>query len=200
MNKLEALNRALFLLINAQPDSPQWQIDITLAIANDLIYLIPALLALMWLFGDRCQREAAVRGCCVSFLALGFNQLIGLIWVHPRPFMIGLGHTFVEHTPDSSFPSDHVTVFASIALTLLLAGLVRAGLFITLAGAVVALARVRIGVHFPLDMVGAVGVSCLAYALLVPLWGRAGDAFMRLLISLYRKMLSWPIRRGWLAP
>ncbi|WP_233856996.1 phosphatase PAP2 family protein [Paraburkholderia sp. HD33-4] len=200
MNKLEALNRALFLLINARPDSPQWQIDIALTIANDLIYLIPAVLALMWLFGDRRQREAAVRGCCVSFLALGFNQLIGLIWVHPRPFMIGLGHTFVEHVPDSSFPSDHVTVFASIALTLLFAGLVRAGLLITLAGAAVALARVRIGVHFPLDMVGAVSVACLTYALLAPLWARAGDAFMLLLISLYRKTLSWPIRRGWLAP
>lgn len=200
MHKLEALNRALFLQINAHPDSPQWQIDITLAIANDLIYLIPAVLALMWLFGDRRWREAAVRGCCLSFLALGFNQLIGLVWVHPRPFMIGLGHTFVEHAPDSSFPSDHATLFASIALTMFLAGLVRAGLLITLAGAAVALARVRIGVHFPLDMVGAVGVSCLAYALLAPLWARAGDALMRLIIALYRRILSWPIRRGWLVP
>ena len=200
MTRLEALNRALFLLINARADSPQWQIDIALTIANDLVYLIPAVLAFMWLFGDLRQRDAAVRGFCVSFLALGFNQLIGLVWMHPRPFMIGLGHTFIEHAPDSSFPSDHVTVFASIALTLLLAGLVRTGLLLTLAGAAVAWARVCIGVHFPLDMVGAVGVSCVAYALLAPLWARAGDAFVRLLVALYRRTFAWPIRRGWLAP
>jgi undecaprenyl-diphosphatase len=199
MNTLEALNRAMFLLINAGPDVPRWQIDITLAIANDLIYLIPVLLAIMWLFGDRHKREAAVRGCCVAFLALGFNQLIGMMWMHPRPFMIGLGHTFAEHVPDSSFPSDHVTVFASLALTFLLARLVRVGVFVALAGAVIAWARVRIGVHFPLDMIGAVWVACFAFMIVAPLWARAGNALMNRLIALYRKALSWPIQRGWFA-
>lgn len=200
MNTLEALNHAWFLSINATPATPPWQIDIALAIANDFVFLIPVLLTLLWLFGDRHQRSAAVRACCVALLALGFNQLIGLLWMHPRPFMIGLGHTFIEHAPDSSFPSDHATLFASVALTFLLGRLWRCGLLVTLAGIAIAWARVRIGVHYPLDMAGAVGVACVAYAFIAPLWARAGDAFMRLLIALYRKLLSWPIRRGWLAP
>ncbi|SAK71612.1 undecaprenyl-diphosphatase [Caballeronia catudaia] len=199
MNELETLNRALFLMINADPMSPRWQIDVTLAVADDLIYLIPATLCLMWLFGVGRQRAAAVRACCVTFLALGLNQLIGLVWMHPRPFMIGLGHTFLEHAADSSFPSDHITVFASVALTFLLAGLVRTGLSLMLAGAAVAWARVAIGVHFPLDMAGAVCVACVAYVLVAPLWARAGDALMRRLVRLYRRALSWPIRRGWFA-
>jgi undecaprenyl-diphosphatase len=49
-------------------------------------------------------------------------------------------------------------------------------------------------------MAGAIGVACIAYALVAPLWARAGEALMRLLIALYRKAASWPIRRGWLAP
>ncbi|SAK49537.1 undecaprenyl-diphosphatase [Caballeronia fortuita] len=200
MHSLEALNHAWFLAINATTDTPHWQIDVALAIANDLLYLVPALLALLWLFGDHRQRSAAIRACCVALLALGLNQLIGMVWMHPRPFMIGLGHTFIEHAPDSSFPSDHATLFASVALTFLLAGLRRCGLAVALAGVLIAWARVRIGVHFPLDMLGAVGVSCVAYAIVAPLWARAGDALMRLLIVLYRKLLSWPIRRGWLAP
>ncbi|MDR5767696.1 MULTISPECIES: phosphatase PAP2 family protein [unclassified Caballeronia] len=200
MNALEALNRAWFLAINARAATPLWQIDVAIAIAEDLVYLIPALLAFMWLFGGRLQRGAAVRACCVTFLALGLNQLIGMLWMHPRPFMIGLGHTFIEHVPDSSFPSDHVTLFASVALTLLLARLWHDGLLAALAGVAVAWARVRIGVHFPLDMAGAIGVACIAYALVAPLWARAGEALMRLLIALYRKAASWPIRRGWLAP
>ena len=141
-----------------------------------------------------------MRACCVAFLALGFNQLIGVLWMHPRPFMIGLGHTFIEHAPDSSFPSDHATLFASVALTFLLAGLRRCGLLVALAGVMIAWARVRVGVHFPLDMAGAACVSCVAYAVIAPLWARMGDALMQWLIALYRKLLSWPIRRGWIAP
>jgi undecaprenyl-diphosphatase len=200
MNTLEALNRSLFLSINATPATPHWQIEAASTVANDFIFLIPVLLALLWLFGDHRQRSAAVRACCVALLALGFNQLIGMVWMHPRPFMIGLGHTFIEHVPDSSFPSDHGTLFASVALTLLLARLWHDGLLAALAGVAVAWARVRIGVHFPLDMAGAIGVACIAYALVAPLWARAGEALMRLLIALYRKAASWPIRRGWLAP
>jgi undecaprenyl-diphosphatase len=64
----------------------------------------------------------------------------------------------------------------------------------------IAWARVRVGVHFPLDMAGAVCVSCVAYAVIAPLWARMGDALMQWLIALYRKVLSWPIRRGWIAP
>ena len=200
MNTLEAFNRALFLSINATPATPQWQIDVALAVANDLIYLIPVLLAASWLFGAREQRAVAVRACCVTLLALGFNQLIGLAWTHPRPFMIGLGHTFVEHAPDSSFPSDHGTVFAGVAVTFLLGGLRRRGLLVAVAGVAIAWARVCVGVHFPLDMVGAVGVAVVAYGFVTPLWTLAGDPLMQLLIALYRKILSWPISRGWLAP
>ena len=200
MNTLEALNRAWFLSINATPATPQWQIQTALFIANDFIYLIPALLVLLWLFGNRPQRAAAVRACCVALLALGFNQLIGMVWMHPRPFMIGLGHTFMPHAPDSSFPSDHATLFASVALTFLLAGLWRCGSLVLLAGVVIAWARVRIGVHFPFDMIGAIGTAGAACLFIAPLWARAGDALMSLLVALYRKLLAWPIGRGWLAP
>jgi undecaprenyl-diphosphatase len=170
MNALEALNRVLFLSINATPLVPVWLIDISRFIADDVIYLVPLLLAALWLAGGEDRRAAAVRVCCAVLVALGINQLIGLVWMHPRPFMIGLGHTFIEHAPDSSFPSDHATVLASGALTLLLAGERRYGLSMLLAGPAVAWARVFVGVHFPLDMAGAVAVACVAYGLVAPLW------------------------------
>lgn len=199
MNALEALNRALFLSINATPSAPVWLIDIARFIADDVIYLVPLLLVALWLAGGEDRRAAAVRVCCAVLVALGINQLIGLGWMHPRPFMIGLGHTFIEHAPDSSFPSDHVTVLASGALTLLLAGERRYGLSMLLAGVAVAWARVFVGVHFPLDMAGAVAVACVAYALVAPLWRMSGAALTRGLITVYRKLLAWPIGRGWLS-
>jgi undecaprenyl-diphosphatase len=198
MDTLEAFNQALFLTINATTSTPRWQIGVASCIADYVIFLAPLVLAALWLSGNRDSREAALRACCVAMLALGFNQIIGLAWMHPRPFMIGLGHTFVEHAPDSSFPSDHGTVFASIALTLLLARLRWAGLLMLVAGVAVAWARVFVGVHFPLDMAGAVLIACVAFIIVRPMWSLAGDAVTDVTVLLYRKLLAWPIARGWM--
>jgi len=198
MNTLEAFNEALFLLINGTPATPAWLVGMAMLIADYVIYLIPLLLAGMWLWGSEAQRSLAIRACLVAMLGVGANQLIGLVWQHPRPFMIGLGHTFLPHAPDSSFPSDHATVFAGIALTLLLGGARWLGGLTLLAGVLVAWARVFLGVHFPLDMLGAAAVACVAYALIAPLWHLVGSAVTGWVINVYRKLLALPIDLGWL--
>lgn len=200
MNTFEAFNQALFLMINAAPATPLWLIGLATKIADDLIYLIPVLLTGMLLSGTEAQRNLAIRACVVAMVALGANQLIGLVWQHPRPFMIGLGHTFIAHAPDSSFPSDHATVFASLALTLLPGGARTLGGLTLLAGLAVAWARVFLGVHFPLDMLGAVVVACVACMVIAPLWQLAGGAVTRGLVRVYREFLTRPIAWGWLRP
>jgi undecaprenyl-diphosphatase len=199
MNTLEAFNQALFLKLNAAPSTPVPLIDLARFIADYVIYLVPLSLVAMWLSGDERQRNSALRACCVASLALGINQLIALVWPHPRPFMLGIGHTLLHHAPDSSFPSDHVTIFASIALTLLVDGVRRYGVVILLSGVGVAWARVFVGVHFPFDMAGAVAVACVAFLLIAPLWRWFGASATHALIAVYRKLLAWPIARGWLS-
>jgi undecaprenyl-diphosphatase len=147
MSKLEAFNYALFLRLNGATSS-KWLIDAVSWIADYLIYWVPLLMTAMWLWGGEAQRRLSVRACLVAMVGVGTNQLIGLVWQHPRPFMIGLGHTFLSHTPDSSFPSDHATVFVGIALTLLLGGTRLAGGLTLAAGVLVAWARVYLGIHF----------------------------------------------------
>ena len=199
MNTLEAFNQALFLKLNATPSTPAPLIALARFIADYFVYLVPLLLVAMWLSGDERRRASALRACCVASLALGINQLIALVWPHPRPFMLGIGHTLLQHAPDSSFPSDHATIFASIALTLLVGGVRRYGVVILLSGLAVAWARVFVGVHFPFDMAGAVAVACVAFVLIAPLWRWFGASATRALIAVYRKLLAWPIARGWLS-
>lgn len=197
---LEALNRALFLAIDATPATPSWLIEAASAIANGLIGSIPLILVGLWLSGDAYRRETALKACAITFAALGVNQLIGLAWPHPRPFMIGLGHTFLAHAADSSFPSDHGTIFASVSITLLLRGMKRLGAVVLACGVAVAWARIFLGVHFPLDMIGAVCVAALVHAAIAPLWKRAGAPVTRLAVIAHRKVLAAPIRSGWLRP
>ncbi|OIR00375.1 putative undecaprenyl-diphosphatase YbjG [mine drainage metagenome] len=198
MNRIEAANRALFLHINGGGDTPRWLVNIAIGIADGLIYLIPILLLALWLWGGRTHRGLALKACLVTLAALGANQMIGALCWHPRPFMLGLGHAWLQHAADSSFPSDHMTVFAAIALTLLCGGALGLAAAVGAAGLAVAWARVFLGVHFPLDMAGAVLVAAGVCALVTPLWRRAENPVLTLAERLYRIFLAWPIAAGWI--
>ena|ERR1035437_1325088 len=195
---LEALNRALFLKINASPAEPAWLVNGVTLIATDLIYMIPLLLLTMWFWGEEARRNLALKACLVAALGVGLNQLIRFAWPHPRPFMLGLGQTYLSHAPDSSFPSDHMTLFVAIALSLLIGVSTRLAVLTLLAGLCNGWARIFLGIHFPLDMVGAVGVAGIAYAIVSPIWRKRGDATMRLAERIYRKILALPIASGWI--
>ncbi|WP_461569518.1 phosphatase PAP2 family protein [Thiobacillus sp.] len=198
MNEIEAFNRALFLEINGGGATPAWLVQVAIGIANDLIYLIPLLLLGMWLWGDSTRRSQTIKACLVTLLALGANQVIGLVWTHPRPFMLGLGHEWMYHAADSSFPSDHLTVFAGIGLSLLFSGAFRLAFAVLATGFAVAWARVFVGVHFPLDMVGSVMVAGVSYIVVSPLWRSAGGMLTQLAERQYRAALARPIAAGWI--
>jgi undecaprenyl-diphosphatase len=195
---METINTTLFLSINGANSSPQWLIDTAIVIGEYVIYLIPLLLASMWLWGSRSQRELAVKAFAVAVLGVGMNQVIAMVWVHPRPFILGIGHTWISHAPDSSFPSDHVTVLASVGLSFLLFGARGLGWITMLCALSVAWARIFLGVHFPMDMLGAVGVATLSCVAIAPLWRCVGSVTVDWLEALYRTIFARPIARNWI--
>ena len=200
MEAVETLNRSAFLALNATPATPHWLVFAGVLVADYAILLIPAMLVALWLTGSDERRALAIRACFTGLLALGINQLIGMMWYHPRPFAAGTGHTFLAHTPDSSFPSDHITLLSAISFTLLSGGKRKTGLFILAVDIAVAWARVFVGVHWPLDMIGAAIVAWLACMVGTPFWRFGGMAVTRALIALYRKVLALPISLRWLRP
>ncbi|HEX2349074.1 MAG TPA: phosphatase PAP2 family protein [Ktedonobacterales bacterium] len=148
---------------------------------------------------DRWLGQRALLSAVVGVgLALCLNILLGALIFEPRPFIShpSLAHKLIAHAADASFPSDHEAVAMSIALTLVFYVIWLLGRFSreragarlgrvapALLGALLAVAmavligfaRVYVGVHYPIDIVGgavcaAVGVA-LAFGLL-PLTGR----------------------------
>lgn len=198
MDQIEEFNRSWFLSINGVESTPVWLVNLAIAIGDHLIYLIPLLLLWMWLWGNTARRNLAVKACFVAILGVGANQAIALVWQHPRPFVMGLGHAWLAHTGDSSFPSDHATVFAGVGLSLLLAGAWGLAGMVLLTGLLVAWARVFLGVHFPLDMLGAAVVAAVAYAIVTPPWNAWGKPITSLAECVYRKLLAWPISAHWI--
>ncbi|MEM5401041.1 MULTISPECIES: phosphatase PAP2 family protein [Paraburkholderia] len=200
MDAVETLNRTIFLALNATPATPHWLIAAGTLIADYAILLVPAMLAALWLTGSDERRALAVRACFAGLLALGINQLIGLAWYHPRPFASATGHTFLAHAPDSSFPSDHVTLLSAVSFTFLYGGKRGIGLLALIVDIAVAWARIFVGVHWPFDMIGAAIVAWLACMIGSPIWRLAGMAVTGALIALYRKVLAVPISLRWLRP
>jgi undecaprenyl-diphosphatase len=155
MDFLESFNQSLFLLINADPATPAWRIHAAILTANQLILLVPGVMAAVWLWGGQAQRSLMLKALASVAVALGLSYVCGALWPHPRPFVIGLGHVFFAHKPTSSFPSNHAIIIAAFAFALILDRRWAGWGWLALAGALlVGTSRVYLGVHFPLDIVG----------------------------------------------
>lgn len=197
MDRIETFNQQLFLYLNAAPTTPGYALDAARLVANGLIFLIPALLAAMWFWGGEQRRSAALKALVVIIASLAVNLLIGLVWYHARPLALGLGHTYFSHAPDASFPSDHATVFAAAGFALLKGETRLSGRILLAMGAVVGWARIFLGVHFPLDILGAFIVSYLVCYGVAPGWNRVGKNVTEYFTRIYRVILAPVIAMGW---
>ena len=160
---MESFNQTLFLWLNAAALPSPFALQLSTFFAERLIWAIPIFIGISWLRGREETRKAMLIATASGLLGLLINQIIGLVWVHPRPFMIGLGHTLIPHVADSSFPSDHLTLWWSVTFSLAMQrGPRMAGLILAPLGIPIAWARIYLGVHFPFDMFGAVIVAWLS--------------------------------------
>lgn len=200
----EHLNLTLFSALNSHAGLTGWQLLGAVFAAEWLIFMVPLSLLLLWAGGPGAAREAALRACLAAVCALALNGLIGHLWYSPRPFVAEVGHTFMFHDPDSSFPSDHATSIFSVALVLAFSAAPlarRLGLAMLPLSLVVAWSRVYLGVHWPKDMIGALLVSgAMALLAYTPAARAACARVLPALEALYRRVLALPIGRGWLRP
>ena len=195
---MENLNHALFLLLNAPAQPHALMLSVATFFAEYAIWVIPAFLGISWLYGKPRSRRVLLEAAASGFAGLLINQIIGMLWQHPRPFMIGLGHTFLFHAADSSFPSDHLTLLWSVAFSLLMHRSPRtAGIALSFLGIPLAWARIYLGVHFPLDMLGAALVALLS-AWLAFREGRFYlSAAYRFAYSVHQLLFGRLIAAGW---
>lgn len=195
---MESLNQTIFLSLNA-PEHPS-ALALTLAVffAERLMWAVPLLIGIGWLRGSEETRKTMLAATASGLLGLLINQLIGLVWSHPRPFMIGLGHNLIPHVADSSFPSDHLTLWWAVAFSLVLQRGPRiAGVALALLGVPIAWARIYLGVHFPFDMLGAIAVAALSAWLTLREARWYLEPSYRLSTGIHRRIFGRLIASGW---
>lgn len=171
MENLEALNRKFFLAINA--DQATSLMGLAKFLAKDTLYLLPLLLIALWIWGGGARRQLVIKALATTIVSLGLGVIAGLIYVHQRPFVMGLGHTYIQHKPNASFPSHHATIFAAIAFTLLAAtGTRLLGLIVLVFGVLAGWARIYTGLHFPFDIIGGFIMAAVGYAIVAAFWNK----------------------------
>lgn len=172
-------NTQLFLWLNATSPAgasaatQAGVLQLAIFLAQYLIALLPlSLLALCWR-GDAAQRRAVLHALLAIVLTWAVVLWIDHVYPHPRPFMLGLGQLRIAHAPTPSFPSHHLSPWWAGAFALCLNRSTRLwGVALALLGLPMAWARIYLGVHFPLDMLGAatVGASSAAVTAVLLLW------------------------------
>ncbi len=156
-------NQQLFLLINASAGTNTWLTQMADIAASSPVVVGPLLMVALWVWGQPARRGRLLAVAGGMLIGLGINQVLGLLYFEPRPFMIGLGHTLLVHAPDNSFPSDHATFIWTLGVGLIATGAARRwGAAVCLYGMSVAWSRVYLGVHFPLDMIASMPIAVVS--------------------------------------
>jgi len=136
-------------------------------LATALIFLVVPLMLALWFWPANAPLRAlnqrvAAAAVAAAILALGVASLAGHAYAGERPFVSDPGtRLLVQHSADNSFPSDHATVSFAVAGTIIWWRRLAGGL-VMFAAALIGLARVFVGVHWPSDILGGAIIGLAA--------------------------------------
>jgi undecaprenyl-diphosphatase len=195
---MEDLNQTLFLLLNASAHPSIFMLGVAIFFAVYAIWAVPAVIGIGWLRGNQSTRQMLLQAVVSAVAGLLIGQIIALFWQHPRPFAMGLGHNFLAHVANTSFPSSHLTFIWSVAFSLAMHRGRRAlGIALAVLGVPVAWARIYTGVHFPLDMAGAALVAVASAWLTSHAMHWFMPSVYGFAIRIHRLLFGKLIARGW---
>lgn len=118
------------------------------------------------------KKKMAVFGIVSLIIIYGIALIAGNLYNNPRPFVADHFTPLIAHASDNGFPSDHVLLVSAIAAILFFFHR-KIGGALLLISVLVAISRVYVGVHHPIDVIASVVFSfvgtsityiCLNYA------------------------------------
>lgn len=154
-----------FLIFNL---SQRWAIldTIMVFVTDYLVYLSILLIFFLGLRGKIKEKKAFLLILISMPIAVLLIKFIHFFINEPRPFVTFNFQPLADNNPDASFPSRHATIMAVIGFALTFLKSRWALLFLPLM-IIVAISRIYVGVHYPLDVLGGfiTGIISLTLAL-----------------------------------
>lgn len=193
---LDSLNLYLFNILNAPDQASPLMVNYATFAAHDLIYLLFLIFAVLWLRGSDPVKKQILKAFIFTCAALSISETVSALLHTPRPFVMDVGRTLIEHSPTGSFPSNHMTILSSIAFAYYFSEQRQVGKFLLILAWLVAWARIYVGVHFPIDMLGAFFLALALNVAGLALWNKYKDLLMGWVMAIYRKIFNPLIAKG----
>lgn len=194
---LDQLNLYLFHLLNVPDQASIWMINYASLIAHDLVYLFLLIFAVAWLRGSREIKTGIIKAAIFTAITLSISEVLAAVLNTPRPFVMEVGRTLIEHAPTGSFPSNHMSIFSGIAFAYYFSAQRDLGRILLWTAWLVAWSRVYVGVHFPIDMMGAFVIALAVNLAGLPLWWKYENKIMSFIFSIHQFLFKPFIRMGW---
>lgn len=195
---LDQLNLYLFHLLNVPDQASIWMIDYASLIAHDLVYVFLLIFAIAWLRGSSEIKTGIIKAAIFTAITLSISEVLSAVLNTPRPFVMEVGRTLIEHAPTGSFPSNHMSIFSGIAFAYYFSAQRDLGRILLWTAWLVAWSRVYVGVHFPIDMVGAFLIALAVNLAGLPLWWKYENKIMSFIFSIHQFLFKPFIRMGWI--
>ncbi|MBN3555833.1 undecaprenyl-diphosphatase [Fictibacillus nanhaiensis] len=141
-----------FMFINERVSTYPLIDHLMIFFAEYVQYAFVLLLIMLWWRNKKNDRVIVFQALFAFSLSYSVNRLIELFIYRERPFITHDIVQLVEHTANSSFPSDHASSAISIAVTLILVTIRFRYLWCMIA-ILITFSRIWVGVHYPLDVI-----------------------------------------------
>jgi undecaprenyl-diphosphatase len=130
------------------------------------LFVLPALILAGYFFAQHwpAQKRMALFAVPAGLLAGVFDLLGNYLYYDPRPFVVGHFEPLIAHIPDNGFPSDH-TLFAATFAAVGMYWNRWLGIVLWAIALLVAVARVYVGLHHPIDVLGGIVIALVAVSL-----------------------------------
>jgi undecaprenyl-diphosphatase len=133
--------------------------------AQYVIYLAIAIIGLyFFLLSKEDKKHFVILAVIVLPLAYIMAKIAGHFYFDPRPFVDGHFTPLISHVADNGFPSDH-TLLASTNAAVLFPFKKSGSIILWLLAIFIAISRVYVGVHHPIDVIGSMLISIAVAAI-----------------------------------
>ncbi|EJW16370.1 undecaprenyl-diphosphatase [Paenibacillus alvei] len=155
-------------------------------IAEYTLYMLAACMLLFWFTRTTSNRMMVLQAGFAFILAEIIGKAVSMLHSHHQPFaVLPQVSKLINHAIDNSFPSDHTILFFSVCVSFWLMRKRAGWVWLVLAGCV-AISRVWVGVHYPVDI--AAGAVIGIVSALIVYWSSTRFTWLSRLLDMYENM------------
>ena len=149
----------IFQQLNAFVFRYFWFDTINIFLAEYLAYILGAVTVLFLLENWKKYFPMVFKGLAAGILArFGIVELIRFLWPRARPFLESNVNLLLEKIDQAAFPSGHAAFFFALSLIVYFYNK-KAGILFLIASALMGVARVFSGLHWPSDILAGAAVG-----------------------------------------